>query len=260
MNIKNIIITCFLLTCTSIKTTIGAEIGWSNLPKECIDEWCLPHLSLKELFVFSCVSVSCKTLAQISMKRHDVPLRVTPERSLNHLQSPHSLLKWCGSLTLKEHINLQEADFTLFSNLPNLNKLELYKCKLEVYHLSFLATLKNVFSLSLGGNELKDPGALIVSQWEHLRELNLWMNGIGDSGATALSFHPYLRTLNLSGNEITNPGAEALSKSKTLVQLDVSFNNISDDGARFFFSNKGMKVNLDSNPLSLEVQAILERM
>ena len=118
--------------------------------------------------------------------------------------------------------------------------LRLASCELSRASVEALAKapwLAELEELDLGGNQLRDPGALALAQvpFSRLRRLALASCGIGRDGARALLRSPHLarlRQLRLHENALGDAGALALARSRmrSIEDLDLQACAIGDDG------------------------------
>jgi len=108
--------------------------------------------------------------------------------------------------------------------------------------------LAELEELDLGGNQLRDPGALALGEvpFSRLRRLALASCSIGKSGARELLRSPHLarlRQLRLHENAIGDGGAVAIARSRmrSIEDLDLQACKIGDDGVRELAGSPNMR-------------------
>jgi uncharacterized protein (TIGR02996 family) len=120
--------------------------------------------------------------------------------------------------------------------------------------------LAELEELDLGGNELRDPGALALAQvpFSRLRRLALASCGIVRDSARRLLRSPHLarlRQLRLHENAIGDAGAIAIARSRmrSIEDLDLQTCAIGDDGVRELAGSSNMRAvrrwRLGGNPI-----------
>ncbi|HEV8053171.1 MAG TPA: hypothetical protein VGP47_11815 [Parachlamydiaceae bacterium] len=117
--------------------------------------------------------------------------------------------------------------------------------------------LKNLTSLDLSANSIKDEGAVAFASAElfNMKELDVSSNDIGDVGVGAFATSKNMgemTVLKLAGNKIGIAGAKALAltDSLKLTDLDLSHNNIGREGREALASSEALrntKINLRYN-------------
>lgn len=141
--------------------------------------------------------------------------------SITHLELPEdtedlsdlALFTGLKSLTIQ---NISGMDFSVLSQLPQLQELDLSGCTLSTGALQAIGTLTELRKLTLEGCALTDISAL--SQLTHLTELRLSNNSLDDIGVVSLLLE--LETLELRNNPLTS--IAALSTCQKLKVLDIT--------------------------------------
>jgi hypothetical protein len=106
------------------------------------------------------------------------------------------------------------------------------RATVSVMRARAVATITNLISLKLGGNQIGDVGAFAIARLANLSSLDLEANHIGPEGARAIADLTGLTSLELGGNRIGDEGALAIAGLTKLISLDLWNSNIGDKGAR----------------------------
>lgn len=150
--------------------------------------------------------------------------------SITHLTLPETvrdlsdLSKFTGlrSLTIN---NISGMDFTILSQLPSLQELNLSGCTLSSNALSAIGGLVELEKLVLDGCALTDISAF--SQLSKLKELSLSSNSLEDIAPVSLMTK--LESLDVSNNPLTS--IAAVSACNKLKYLDISGCSVSSLGS-----------------------------
>lgn len=150
--------------------------------------------------------------------------------SITHLTLPDTvsdlsdLSKFSGlrSLTIN---NISGMDFSVLSQVPSLQELDLSGCTISSNALSAIGALVELEKLVLDGCALTDISAF--SQLLKLKELSVASNSLEDIGTVSLMTK--LESLNVSNNPLSS--IAAVSACEHLKYLDISSCNISSLGS-----------------------------
>ena len=132
---------------------------------------------------------------------------------------------------------------TISNSMNNLVEINLYNCRLNEQHISFINNLMVLGSLrivSIDRNPLVPEAAhaSLLAEWSCIRLLSLRGNNIGNIGAKAIALalksNRILVSLDLFGNKIQKYGAaglaEALKDNNVLQSLNLGKNCLGDGG------------------------------
>lgn len=126
------------------------------------------------------------------------------------------------SLTIQ---NISGMDFSILSQIPALQELDLSGCTLSSNSLQAIGALTELRKLTLDSCALTDISAF--SQLTKLQELYLSNNNLSDIGVISLFLN--LQTLHLSNNPLTS--IAALSTCDQLQELDISHCSVTTIGS-----------------------------
>ena len=126
----------------------------------------------------------------------------------------------------------ENKDLYLLKSLKNLTTLDLSDNPIKDAGFKELAELKNLTTLNLGSTQITDAGFKGLGQLKNLTTLDLSNTQIADTGAKELRELKRLTTLNLSAAPITDESIKALRELTNLTTLDLSSTDVTGAGLR----------------------------
>ena len=140
--------------------------------------------------------------------------------------------RWAELILLGPNVGRRYISAFQRSNLKNAKRIFHYRGCQENIPFRNIASLTNLTSLSLGGNEIGGDGAKAIASLTNLTSLSLDGNNIGDEGAKAIASLTNLTSLSLHRSIIGDEGAKAIASLTNLTSLSLHSNEIGDEGAK----------------------------
>ncbi len=152
-----------------------------------------------------------------------------------------------GSLDLRSAAKVTDKGFAALKEVPNLQRLYLSGCSLEVADATAIGTLRPLTLLVLAECKLTDAEVAKFAKLKNLKSLDLMNTGVTDKSVDTLLALTKLEELNLSGTRVADAGAKKLLalEGLRLLQLNntkVSAGAIADMESELKSSKRGLKI------------------
>ncbi len=132
-----------------------------------------------------------------------------------------------GSLDLRSATKITDKGFVALKEVPNLQRLYLSGCSLEVADATAVGSLRPLTVLVLAGCKLTDAEVAKFAKLKNLKSLDLMDTPVTDKVVESLLPLAKLEELNLSGTRVTDAGAKKLLALEGLRLLQLNNTKVS---------------------------------